>query len=113
MTGADGGDLGTQRFALALGGVALVALGIRIAFIIVVAPQVPALGDASAYHLLAGNLARAGTYFRPFDDLLLHLRRPTAEYPPLFPALLSLPARLGAHSVEQQRIFVAFVGTAT
>ncbi|HEY5170262.1 MAG TPA: hypothetical protein VIK54_00910, partial [Acidimicrobiia bacterium] len=73
MTEAEGGDLGTQRFALALGGVALVALGIRIAFVIVVAPQVPALGDATAYHLLAENLARTGAYIRPFDDLLLHL----------------------------------------
>jgi hypothetical protein len=113
MTGAEGGDLGPQRFALALGGVALVALGIRVAFVIVVAPQVPVLGDASAYHLLAENLARTGAYIRPFDDLLLHLRRPTAEYPPLFPALLSLPARLGAHSVQQQRIFVALLGAVT
>jgi 4-amino-4-deoxy-L-arabinose transferase-like glycosyltransferase len=113
MNEADGSDLGTERFALALGGIALLALGIRIAFVIVVAPRVPALGDASAYHLLAENLARTGAYIRPFDDLLLHLRRSTAEYPPLFPALLSVPARLGAHSVEQQRIFVAFVGMAT
>ncbi len=31
----------------------------------------------------------------------------------MFPALLSLPARLGAHSVEQQRIALAFVGAGT
>jgi 4-amino-4-deoxy-L-arabinose transferase-like glycosyltransferase len=98
---------------LVLGAIALVALAIRIAFVVVVAPKVPALGDASAYHLLAARLARGGGYIRPFDDLLLHLRRPTAEYPPLFPVLLSLPARLGAHSVEQQRIFMSFVGAGT
>jgi 4-amino-4-deoxy-L-arabinose transferase-like glycosyltransferase len=74
---------------------------------------VPRLGDASAYHLLAERLAHGAGYIRPFDNLLLHVQRPTAEYPPLFPALLSLPARLGAHSVEEQRIFLAFVGTAT
>jgi 4-amino-4-deoxy-L-arabinose transferase-like glycosyltransferase len=100
-------------FAPALAAIALIALGIRIAFIVVVAPQVPKLGDASAYHLLAAHLAHGGGYIRPFDDLLLHLQRPTAEYPPLFPALLSLPARLGAHTVEQQRIFLAFVGSGT
>jgi 4-amino-4-deoxy-L-arabinose transferase-like glycosyltransferase len=100
-------------FAPALAAIALVALGIRVVFIVWVAPQVPKLGDASAYHLLAVNLARGRGYIRPFDDLLLHLRRPTAEYPPLFPALLSLPARLGAHSVDQQRIFLAFVGAGT
>jgi hypothetical protein len=102
-----------HRFGLALGAIALVALGVRIVFIVVVAPQVPSLGDASAYHLLAEHLAHGGGYIRPFDDLLLHLQRPTAEYPPLFPVLLSLPARLGAHSVDQQRVFLAFVGAAT
>ncbi|MDP9331738.1 MAG: glycosyltransferase family 39 protein [Actinomycetota bacterium] len=113
MADAEGHDLARPRFAFALAGIALVALGIRIAFVVVVAPKVPALGDASAYHLIAEHLARGGGYIRPFDDLLLHVQRPTAEYPPLFPALLSLPARLGAHSVEQQRIFLAFVGAGT
>jgi 4-amino-4-deoxy-L-arabinose transferase-like glycosyltransferase len=105
--------LAGHRFELALGAITLVALGVRIVFIVVVSPRVPRLGDASAYHLLAERLAHGGGYIRPFDDLLLHLQRPTAEYPPLFPALLSLPARLGAHSVDQQRIFLAFVGAAT
>ena len=113
MTEAEGGGLAPRRFTVALVAVALVALAIRIAFVVVVAPQVPRLGDAGAYHLLAEHLARGGGYIRPFDDVLLHLQRPTAEYPPLFPALLSLPARLGAHSVEQQRIFIAFVGAGT
>jgi 4-amino-4-deoxy-L-arabinose transferase-like glycosyltransferase len=100
-------------FAIGLGAIAVGALVIRIAFILVVDPKVPALGDASAYHLLAENLARGRGYIRPFDDLLLHIRRPTAEYPPLFPALVSLVARAGVHSVEGQRIFVAFLGAAT
>ncbi len=102
-----------SQFALGLGTIAIAALVIRIVFIVVVAPTVPALGDASAYHLLAEHLAHGGGYIRPFDNVLLHLRRPTAEYPPLFAAVLSVPARLGAHSVDQQRIFSAFVGTTT
>ena len=113
MTEAEAGDLAPRRFAVTLAAIAVVALGIRIAFIVVVAPRVPTLGDAGAYHLLAEHLAHGGGYIRPFDDLLIHLQRPTAEYPPLFPALLSLPARLGAHSVDQQRIFLAFVGAGT
>lgn len=102
-----------SRFALGLGTIVVAELVIRIVFIVVVAPTVPALGDASAYHLLAEHLAHGGGYIRPFDNVLLHLQRPTAEYPPLFAAMLSVPARLGAHSVEQQRIFSAFVGTTT
>jgi len=102
-----------RRFAFGLGAIALAALVIRVVFVVVVAPKVPALGDASAYHLLAEQLARGQGYIRPFDKLLLHRTRPTAEYPPLFPLLLAIPARLGAHSVEQQRLFVALVGTGT
>lgn len=121
MTGAHADDLasrvgarlGARRFAIRLAAIALVALAVRIVFIVVVAPVVPTLGDASAYHLLAEHLAHGGGYIRPFDNVLLHLQRPTAEYPPLFPLLLAVPARLGAHSVEQQRIFLAFVGTGT
>ena len=113
MSETEGDGLAGSRFALGLGAIALAGLVIRIVFIVVVAPVVPKLGDASAYHLLAEHLAHGGGYIRPFDDVLLHLHRPTAEYPPLFPALLSLPARLGAHSVEQQRIFLAFVGAGT
>jgi len=103
----------TRRFPVMLAAITLAALAIRVAFVVVVAPKIPALGDASAYHLLAEHLARGDGYIRPFDDLLLHLRRPTAEYPPLFPVLLSLPARLGAHSVKQQQIFLAFLGAGT
>ncbi len=103
----------SSAFSVGLGSIAVVALAIRIVFIVVVAPKVPTLGDASAYHLLAEHLASGGGYIRPFDNVLLHLQRPTAEYPPLFAVVLSIPARLGAHSVEQQRIFLAFVGTGT
>ena len=64
---------------------------VRVAFVVVVDPSVPKIGDASAYHLLGENLARGRGYIRPFDYLLLHQVRATAEYPPLFPALLAIP----------------------
>ena len=46
MAEAEGGDLASPRFALALAVIALVALGIRIAFVVVVAPRVPTLAPA-------------------------------------------------------------------
>ncbi|MDT5001281.1 MAG: hypothetical protein QOK12_3386 [Mycobacterium sp.] len=107
------GPLEKYRFAIALGAVALVALVIRIAFVNIVAPTVPRLGDANAYHLLAEQLAEGKGYIRPFDHLLLHLNRPTAEYPPLFPIVLSFATRLGLDTIEQQRIFLSFVGAGT
>lgn len=102
-----------SSFAIALAVIAVSALAIRVAFVVVVDPEVPPVGDASAYHLLAENLADGRGYIRPFDDQLLHRERATAEYPPLFPAVLAVPARLGASSVESQRIVLAFVGAGT
>ena len=113
MTPADHGDSSPSRdFTLGLALIAVAAVAIRVAFVLIVDPKVPRIGDANAYHLLAENLARGRGYIRPFDRQL-GLTRPTAEYPPLFPALLAIPSRLGAHSVEGQRLFLAFVGGGT
>jgi 4-amino-4-deoxy-L-arabinose transferase-like glycosyltransferase len=105
--------LARHRFAFALAAIALVALAVRIAFVVIVDPTVPKLGDANAYHLLGAQLAQGDGYIRPFDHLLLHLNRHTAEYPPLFPLLLSFATKIGLDSVDQQRIFLAFVGAGT
>ncbi|MDQ6855113.1 MAG: glycosyltransferase family 39 protein [Actinomycetota bacterium] len=93
--------------------IAVIALAVRVAFVLVVNPTLPDPGDATAYHLLANNLADGHGYIRPFDFKILHVSRPTAEYPPLFPALLSVPAYLGAKSVDAQRLFLCFVGAGT
>jgi 4-amino-4-deoxy-L-arabinose transferase-like glycosyltransferase len=103
----------TRNFLVALVAIAVVALVVRIAFVLVVDPKLPDPGDATAYHLLANNLADGRGYIRPFDLRLLHVARPTAEYPPLFPALLAVPSFLGAKSVDAQRVFLCFVGTGT
>jgi hypothetical protein len=102
-----------STFAVGLVIVALAALAVRVSFVKLVEPEVPEIGDASAYHLLSVNLADGRGYIRPFDDALLGLERPTAEYPPLFPAVLALPAWVGADGVEDQRVFLAFVGAGT
>jgi hypothetical protein len=97
--------------------IAIAALGIRIAFALAVAPDVRILPptDAGAYHLLANNLADGRGYIRPYDRLIAKppVVRPTAEYPPLFPALLSIAARAGARSVNAQRLAMCFVGAGT
>lgn len=102
-----------SRFPVALAAVAVFAVVARLLFVAVVDPEVPEIGDASAYRLLAANLADGDGYIRPFDDLLLGVQRPTAEYPPLFPALLAVPSALGAESEHAHRVFLAFVGGGT
>jgi 4-amino-4-deoxy-L-arabinose transferase-like glycosyltransferase len=98
------------RWALLVGGVALL---VRVLVILLVDPHVPEVGDASAYHLLANNLADGRGYIRPFDLAKFGRVVPTAEYPPLHPFVLSLFARLGARSVEAQRIGLAVIGSGT
>jgi 4-amino-4-deoxy-L-arabinose transferase-like glycosyltransferase len=102
-----------RTFAIGLVAVCLAAAVVRALVVTLVDPAVPALGDASAYHLLANNLADGLGYIRPFDLLKLHLVVPTAEYPPLHPFVLSLFARLGLRGVEQQRLVLAAIGTGT
>jgi hypothetical protein len=105
--------LPVRRFQLSLGAIAVVALLVRIAFVVIVDPTVPRVGDASAYHLLANNLADGRGYIRPFDFAVLDRVRPTAEYPPLFPALVSVVSFVGFKSVEAQRLAMTLVGTGT
>ncbi len=104
---------GRHRFALALAGIGLVAFLIRIAFVRIVDPRVLQLGDSTVYHLLGKQLAQGDGYIRPYDFLLLRRVFPTAEYPPLFPALLSVLWRLGIHGVIAQREAMAGVGVVT
>lgn len=102
-----------RRFALTLLAVAVVALGVRLAFLAFGAPPVPRLGDARAYHLLANNLADGRGYIRPFDLLVVGRVHATAEYPPLFPGLLAAASFLGGRSVDAQRVVMCFLGTGT
>lgn len=105
-----GGRLGAFGPRLAL--VALVALAVRVVFVLVVDPEVPAVGDASAYYLLGSNLADGLGYIRPFDLTILGEVRPTAEYPPLHPLLLAIASSLGATGLVAQRLVLSVVGTA-
>jgi hypothetical protein len=103
-------------FAGGLLAIAAVALVVRVVFTLAVAPEVQALpepSDAGAYHLLANDLADGRGYIRPYDRALVNTVRPTAEYPPVFPAALSVVARFGGTSVDAQRIAMCFVGTGT
>ncbi len=102
-----------DRFLLGLGLIAVLALAVRIAFAVVVDPQVPEISDASAYHLLGRHLAEGRGYIRPFDLTILGEVRTTAEYPPLLPALLALAGLVGIDSVDGQQLVLCVVGTAT
>jgi 4-amino-4-deoxy-L-arabinose transferase-like glycosyltransferase len=100
---------------VAFGLVALAALGlvVRWSWVLGVDPEVPEIGDAAAYHLLAEGLADGAGYVRPFDRVLFDLDRPTAEYPPLHPAVLGVAAAAGIDGVTGQRLWLSLFGAAS
>jgi len=98
---------------ISLLGVVVVALAVRAGYVRIVSPNIGRYSDARAYHLLADNLAHGRGYIRPYDLELLGVRRPTAEYPPMFPAVLAVGSRLGFGSLEGHRLFLCGFGAVT
>jgi 4-amino-4-deoxy-L-arabinose transferase-like glycosyltransferase len=103
----------SRRFLVLLVVVALAALAVRVAFTVVVDPDVPEVGDAMAYHMLGENLADGLGYIRPFDRTILGEIRPTAEYPPMLPAILAGAQLVGIGSVGSQQLVLGLIGTGT
>jgi hypothetical protein len=91
--------------ALAVAGVA-----VRWAWVLAVDPEVPEVGDAAAYHLLADGIAGGDGYVRPFDRVLFGDLRPTAEYAPLHPAYLAVADAVGIDGVTGQRLWLSVAG---
>ena len=97
------------RTAALLGLLVLVAFMVRFDALRNSAPEVPALGDAKAYHLLGANLADGKGYIRPFEALEGH-DLPTAEYPPALPVLLAAADTVGIKTPDAQRVLLCGVG---
>jgi 4-amino-4-deoxy-L-arabinose transferase-like glycosyltransferase len=97
-------------FVVAL--LALVALGVavRVTYTIRVSSDLPFTGDAETYHLLAERLADGDGFVRPRGDLA---GSPTAEFPPLFPAVLAVVDLAGGDSVEAQKLVTSVLGAGT
>jgi 4-amino-4-deoxy-L-arabinose transferase-like glycosyltransferase len=102
------------RLALILAG----ALVIRVLYTLLVAHDIPVIGDALTYHLLGENIADGKGFERaphpqlaPFEGWKPGV--PTAEHPPLFPLLIGLFTKLGAGGYLAQKLLLCAVGTVT
>lgn len=101
------------RTAVLLGLLVLVGFVIRIDALRNNAPEVPALGDARAYHLLAENLAEGRGYIRPYEFADGGAEIKTAEYPPGLPVVLAVATKAGASSETSQRVLLCGIGALT
>jgi hypothetical protein len=95
------------RLRTALPLVALLALAVRIAYVIA-NRHTPVMGDALMYHLQGGNLADGQGFHRVYEPSM-----PTAEFPPMHILLVALADLLGLDSTQGQKVFFCFVGTGT
>lgn len=102
------------RLAIILAG----ALVIRVLYTLLVAQDIPVIGDALTYHLLGENIADGRGFERaphpqlaPFEGWEPGV--PTAEHPPLFPLLIGLITKLGATGYLAQKLLLCAVGTVT
>lgn len=91
-------------------GIGLVAFAVRAAYALAADPTILAVSDAGGYRLLGRHLAEGKGYIRPYDLSLVDVVRPTAEFPPGFPALLGVLHALGLRSVQAQRLGLAALG---
>lgn len=89
------------------------ALALRLAYALGLAPDLAGLDDDSFYHLTALELADGNGYVGTFDVFTSGEKRPIADHPPLYTLLLSFLGRLGARSVDAQRMVGVFAGTLT
>jgi 4-amino-4-deoxy-L-arabinose transferase-like glycosyltransferase len=102
------------RLALILAG----ALTLRVLYTVLVADDIPVIGDALTYHLLGGKIADGHGFERALHPQLAAYEnwvpgQPTAEHPPLFPLLVGLITKLGGTGYLAQKLVLCFVGTAT
>jgi 4-amino-4-deoxy-L-arabinose transferase-like glycosyltransferase len=102
------------RLAVILAG----ALTLRVLYTVLVANDIPVIGDALTYHLLGGKIADGHGFERALHPQLAAYEnwvpgQPTAEHPPLFPLLVGLITKLGATGYLAQKLVLCLVGTAT
>jgi len=100
----------SRRFAIGLLAIVVVAAAVRITYTVFVADDLPLGGDAVSYHLQAAHLAAGNGYVRAQDFLVFG---PSAEFPPLFPVVLSVVDRFGGDSITTQRLFTGMLGVGT
>jgi 4-amino-4-deoxy-L-arabinose transferase-like glycosyltransferase len=101
-----------QAFLLRLAPLLVLALGLRLAYSLLLVKTQPLLGDGLEFHNLAYSIADSHRYaqasFLTPDRVLA-----TADKPPLYPLVLALFTVIGGHGWIPHQIAGALIGTGT
>jgi 4-amino-4-deoxy-L-arabinose transferase-like glycosyltransferase len=111
----------SRRFVIALGAIAVVALGVRLWFVFAGYGHFRLGGDAVYYHYQGWTIGDGHWFVTPggwFEGLRATTRwhghqGPTAYHPPLYGLYLGMISWLGGWSVTAHRVASCFLGTAS
>lgn len=96
------------RFRTSIALIGLIALGIRVVYILLVSPAPTGIGgDAGFYHSAANLIAHGHFLYRGIFGHAYH----TAEHPPLYPLVLSASSLLGGDSLTAHRVVSCVIGS--
>jgi 4-amino-4-deoxy-L-arabinose transferase-like glycosyltransferase len=85
--------------AIGVAAIGVVALGLRVGYVLLHAPDQLPIADGLYYHWLANDIADGRGYIDPLARLLLGDTHASASHPPLFPAVLAAVSFLGGTSL--------------
>jgi len=107
------GDSWASRWFLqALAGISVVALAIRVAFVLLRQSAVELVtGDAYWYHFQAKLVAEGRGFLHPFDFYKDGIVAPGADHPPGFVLILAALDAIGIDTPQGQRLVMSVVGT--
>jgi hypothetical protein len=86
---------------------------VRVAYALALAPPLSFFDDDAFFRGTAQLLAHGHGYIRPLDFDFHGQSIPTAEHPPLYPLLLSVPSALGLEGLDAARMIGVAIGTGT
>ena len=98
------------RFGTALALIAGLGLAARLVYALVVMDGVAVGGDGLEFHLLANQLASGDGYVQPLVVAPSHVA--TADKPPLYPLLLTIPSLFGWKTLVAHRVASCLMGAA-
>lgn len=105
----------SRGFWLALGVVAALGLGLRLAYVLTVTLHRQVMGDAFYYQHQAQLLVQGHFFIDPYAWLFHQppVAQPSATHPPLTTLALALADELGINTFGGHQVFMAVIGTAT
>ena len=103
----------TRDFVLWLSVIALVALVIRVAYVLLIANDLPLGSDSVWYTLVSGPLSEGKGFLTPGIYFRTGRMVATAGYPPGYPTLLALVTKIVNPDHETFRLAGALLGTVT